>query len=86
MVRYDQGAMTVRVSRKTSPAADAEKATVIAADGRTITFTGDARHLRRVRKLLAGHAVETFLGNDHEGTATLFVSPPGGAGWGSDRV
>jgi hypothetical protein len=64
VVGYDQGTMTVRVSRKTSPAADAEKATAIVADGRTITFTGDARHLRRVRKLLAGRPVEIFLGND----------------------
>jgi hypothetical protein len=67
-------------------AQDVAKAAAIVADGRTITFTGDARHLRGVRKLLAGHAVETFLGNDHDGAAILFVSPLGGAGWGSDRV
>jgi hypothetical protein len=78
--------MTVRVSRKTSPAADAEKAAAIVADGRAIVFTGDPRHLLNVRKLLAGHAVETFLGNDHDETATLFVSPLNGVGWESDRV
>jgi hypothetical protein len=65
---------------------DAAKAAAIVADGRTITFTGDARHLRGIRKQLAGHPVEIFLGNEHDGTATLFVSPPGGAGWGSDRL
>jgi hypothetical protein len=78
--------MTVRVSQRMHPAQDAAKAAAIAADGRAITFAGDARHLWKVRKLLAGHPVETFLGNDHDGTATLFVSPLGGVGWASDRV
>jgi hypothetical protein len=86
VVGYDQGTMTVRVSRRMRVAQDAAKAAAIAADGRAITFTGDARHLLNVRKLLAGHPVETFLGNDHDGTATLFVSPPGGVGWESDQV
>jgi hypothetical protein len=80
--------VTVRVStRRSRPKTDAAKALALAADRRTITFTGDPRHLRKVRDLLAGHDVETFLSvGDHRSEAVLVMMPPGGVGWGSDRI
>lgn len=63
----------IHVSRRTPPADDAAKARSIIAEGASVIMTGDARQLRRIKKLLDGSGdVNTFLG-DHDDQTFLVV-------------
>lgn len=79
----------IRVSGKTPVPDDVAKARKIVAAGQVAIFTGDPRHLRRMRDaLVADDATDLFLGDDDAGHVVLYVGPRGGVAGAlvADRV